>query len=75
MWTEISGDDVKDIQGGPYHTLVLYQNGDLHGSGKNDNGQLGELDELAEPMGTFVKLKHISKVDTICSGSDFTYAK
>lgn len=38
MWTEIFGEDVKDIQGGENHTLVLYTNGSVYGAGKNDEG-------------------------------------
>lgn len=47
-WTEIFGEQIKDIQGGEKHTFVLFNNGDLYGAGINDEGQLGEIDEVTE---------------------------
>ena len=38
------------------------RNGDVYGAGKNDEGQLGELDMNCEPLGTFRKLSHTPKL-------------
>lgn len=39
----IEGRKVVDIVGGEHHTLLLMSNGDLWGTGRNDDGQLGGL--------------------------------
>ena len=54
--------------------MVLYKNGEIYGAGRNDDGQLGELDMEAEEMGTFRKLKHIKDVKRIFCSSHFNYA-
>lgn len=41
----LDGNEVADIVGGDHHTLVLKKDGSVWGSGRNDDGQLGELEE------------------------------
>lgn len=55
--------------------MILYKDGRVYGSGKNDEGQLGELDEEGEPFGTFKRLKHLPfKPSKLLCSSHFTYA-
>lgn len=72
-WTEIFGEDVEDISGGEHHTLILFKNGDVYGAGKNDEGQLGLLNEHAEVLGSFKKLAHISEIRKLICSSHFSY--
>ena len=73
-WNKINGEDILEITGGEHHTLILFKNGNIYGAGKNDDGQLGKLDENTEKLGTFQKLAHLPKISEIFASSHFSYA-
>ncbi|KAL9655185.1 hypothetical protein ABK040_008960 [Willaertia magna] len=49
--------DIKDIKAGYYHTILLDSFGNVYGSGKNDDGQLGFESSITH-------VKHYTKLNT-----------
>ncbi len=71
-WEDFDADQIQEISGGEHHTLFLMKNGEIFGAGRNDDGQLGEVEDV---FGTCKKLTHISNVERIYSASHFNYCK
>jgi alpha-tubulin suppressor-like RCC1 family protein len=68
------GSEVKDIVGGEHHSLVLMNDGSVYGAGRNDDAQLGELDDQ-DCKGLFQKLSHLPSVEKLITANHFNYAK
>ena len=70
----LDGLEVAEIVGGEHHTIVLMKNGAVYGAGRNDDGQLGELNE-SDSIGGFKRLDHIDNIEHVISANHYNYAK
>lgn len=71
---ELDGLEVAEIIGGEHHTIVLMKDGAVYGAGRNDDGQLGELNE-SDAIGGFKRLDHIDNIEHVISANHYNYAK
>lgn len=69
----IKPDDVEYISGGEHHNIILDKKGELFGNGKNDDGQLGEVDKNIL-LGNFFKISHVPLSRSILSSAHFNYS-
>lgn len=70
-WKTFDGNKIKEITGGEHHSLFLLNDGSIIGAGRNDDGQLGEIEPME--IGTLQKVTHISNVDRIYSAAHYNY--
>ncbi|KAL9654357.1 hypothetical protein ABK040_010385 [Willaertia magna] len=63
--------NIKDLKCGYYHSILLDYNGDIYGTGLNENGQLG-LQDFTMKLKTFQKLNVNFKVKKIMTTSHGT---
>ena len=64
---------IQQIVGGESYTIILDTQGQLFGSGKNDDGQLGNVDEN-HTLGNFSKISHVPPAKRLFASSHFNYA-
>lgn len=64
---------VRQIANGGNHSLLLTENGDIHGTGLNTNGQLGFVNDQELQKG-FVKLQSPVQFSQVACGWEFSVA-
>ncbi|KAL9647401.1 hypothetical protein ABK040_006764 [Willaertia magna] len=64
--------EIKDLQCGHYHTIILDVNGNIYGAGMNTNGQLG-MENKDITLHNFTKLNFSYKVKQIFCRSNVTF--
>lgn len=60
-WENFDGSQIREISGGEHHTLFLLKSGEILGAGRNDDGQLGDIESTN--YGTLNRLTHIKNVE------------
>ncbi|KAH7638250.1 hypothetical protein HUG17_9356 [Dermatophagoides farinae] len=53
---------IKDIVAGKYHSLFLFENGQLWGCGSNSDGQLGLGDDIKRSKPTKIPIENVQKL-------------
>lgn len=64
---------IEFITGGEHHSLILDSTGRIFGSGRNDDGQLGEIED-STTLGNFRLLNHLPPCRSLTSTAHFNYA-
>ncbi|KAL9649594.1 hypothetical protein ABK040_003271 [Willaertia magna] len=64
--------EIKDLQCGDYHSIILDYNGNVYGAGSNRDGQLG-FEDFTIKLNTFQKLNVDFKVKKIMTAPDVTF--